>query len=107
MSDQQQPDTNEDAARSMELANEIINLANGRLEQRMSPVLIATGLRHAAANFSAFVYHQSGGGGDEVLSATVGDFVQAFEFYLDRHAPAPAGPAGGLSDLINQAKNEI
>ena len=72
----------------------------------MPPQVIGSGLRHAAANFSAFVFHQSGGGGEEALSGVVEDFLQAFEYYLERHAPAePAG--GGLNDLIEQAKREI
>lgn len=107
MSEDHDHDHEEESQLSMELANEVINLANSRLEGRMSPLLIAMGLRHAAANFSAFVYHQSGGGGDEALSEIVGDFLRAFEYYLDRHDPNPAGPEGGLNDLIEQAKRQI
>lgn len=97
----------DDATLSVQLANQIINVANKRLEEGMPPFLIAAGLRHAAANFSAFVFHQSGGGGDEELSAIVGDFLQGFEYYLERHAPELPGPGAGLSDLIERAKREI
>jgi hypothetical protein len=97
----------DDTTLSIQLANQIINVANSRLEDGMQPHLIAAGLRHAAANFSAFVFHQSGGGGDEELSGIVGDFLQAFEYYLDRHAPDTPEPAQGLNDLIEQAKREV
>ncbi len=103
MSDQQD---NTGSQQSVELANKIIDVANTCLEQGMAPHVIGSGLRHAAANFSAFVYHQSGGGGDEALSAVVEDFLQAFEYYLDRHAPAELA-GGGLNDLIEQAKREV
>lgn len=92
---------------SVQLANQIINVANSRLEDGMAPGVIAAGMRHAAANFSAFVFHRSGGGGEDDLSAIVGDFLQAFEYYLDRHAPGAPEPAGGLNDLIERAKQEI
>jgi hypothetical protein len=109
MSDDQQG--NDDATLSVQLANQIINVANSRLEDGMPPDLIAAGLRHAAANFSAFIYHRSGGGGDEALSAVVEDFLQGFEYYLDRHAPQQTEPAesaaGGLKNLIEQAKREV
>ena len=105
MADDQQ--ASDDNTLSVQFANQIINVANSRLEDGMAPMLIASGLRHAAANFSAFVFHQSGGGGDEELSGIAGDFLQAFEYYLDRHSPEPEQPRGSLSDLIERAKREI
>jgi hypothetical protein len=106
MSDQPE---NPDAQQTVELANKIIDLANQSLADGMAPNVIGSGLRHAAANFSAFVYHRSGGGGDEALNAVVEDFLQPFEYYLSRHAPQQPEhePAGGLSSLIEQAKREI
>ena len=101
------PQSNDNNTLSVQFANQVINVANSRLEDGMEPVLIASGLRQAAANFSAFVFHQSGGGGDDELSSIVGDFVQAFEYYLDRHSPEPDVSRGSLSDLIERAKNEI
>ena len=38
---------------SIQLANQIINVANTRLESGLAPEAIAEGMRHAAANFSA------------------------------------------------------
>jgi hypothetical protein len=106
MSDQPE---NPEAQQTVELANKIIDLANQSLADGMGPNVIGSGLRHAAANFSAFVYHRSGGGGDEALNAIVEDFLQPFEYYLSRHAPEqqPESGGGGLNDLIEQAKREI
>lgn len=92
---------------SIQLANQIINVANNHLEDGMRPDAIAAGLRHAAANFSAFAHRRSGGNDDQ-LHAIVEDFLQMFEYYLERHAPPPAEqPGGGLNSLIEQAKREI
>ena len=38
----------DDTTLSIQLANQIINVANSRLEDGMQPHLIAAGLRHAA-----------------------------------------------------------
>ena len=101
-----EPQSSDNNTLSVQFANQVINVANSRLEDGMAPMLIASGLRHAAANFSAFVHHQSGGG-DEELSGIVGDFLQAFEYYLDRHSPESERNSGGLRELINRAKNEF
>ena len=101
---------------SIQIANQVINVANTRMEEGLPTEVIAAGLRHAAANFSAFSHFREAAltgsqpGGDAELSAIVEDFLGMFEYYLDRHAPqaAPEDQAGaGLQGLINQAKNEI
>ena len=91
---------------SIQLANQIINVANNHLEEGMRVDAISAGLRHAAANFSAFAHHRNGGNEDQ-LGPIVEDFVQMFEYYLERHAPQQPQPASGLSDLIEQAKKEV
>ena len=95
---------------SVQLANQIINIANSRMEEGMPPHVIASGVRHAAANFSAFAHHR-GGGTDDDLAPIVEAFLQMFEYYLQRHQPGQSGqgqqPAGGLGALIDQAKNEL
>ena len=103
-----QPNPEEDLRTlSIQLANQIINVANNHLEDGMRPDAIAAGLRHAAANFSAFAHHRTDGN-DEQLQAIVEDFLQMFEYYLQRHAPASTEqPGGGLNSLIEQAKSEI
>ena len=91
---------------SIQLANQIINVANNHLEEGMRVDAIAAGLRHAAANFSAFAHHRNGGN-EEQLGPIVEDFLQMFEYYLDRHAPQQSRTSGGLTDLIEQAKKEV
>ena len=95
-------------ALSIQLANQIINIANNQLGDGMRVDAVAAGLRHAAANFSAFA-HQSSGGKEEQLGSIVEDFLQMFEYYLERHAPQQPQPqpGGGLASLIEQAKKEI
>ena len=104
-----QPDQNEEAQTlSIQLANQIIDIANKNLEDGLSVESIAIGIRHAAANFSAFAHHRAGGN-DEQLTAIVEDFIQMFEYYLERHAPhkSKSQPGNGLTDLIERAKNEV
>lgn len=91
---------------SIQLANQIINVANNHLEDGMRVDAIAAGLRHAAANFSAFAHHRNGDDEDQ-LGPIVEDFLQMFEYYLERHAPKQQQPGGGLSNLIEQAKKEV
>ena len=99
---------------SVQIANQIINIANSRMEEGLAIDVVASGLRHAAANFSAFVHHRTvgpDGGNDEDLAAIVEDFLRTFEYYLERHAPQTPqdsqGPAAGLHSLIDQAKREV
>ena len=100
------PDPNEDVKTlSIQLANQIINIANKNLDEGLPVEAIAAGIRHAAANFSAFAHHRSDGN-EEQLGKIVEDFLQMFEYYLERHAPEPKS-GGGLNDLIERAKNEM
>jgi len=89
----------------VQIANQIIDLANTRLEGGDPAEDIASGLRHAAANFSAYAFFRS-----EKLpkdpNTTVEEFVSFFERYLDVHKPK-AAPGQGFAQLIEQAKNEI
>ena len=100
MSDQESDNT-----LSVQIANQIVNVANTRLEDGVSAVEIAAGLRHAAANFSAFALFHSKADPNEA-QRSVEEFVRFFEYYLERHAPADE-PEGGLYQLIEEAKNEI
>ena len=98
---------------SVQIANQVINTANSHMEEGMRVDIIAAGLRHAAANFSAFAHHRTvgpEGTTDEDLSAIVEDFLSMFEYYLDRHAPQgnpQEQPGAGLQGLIDQAKKEV
>ena len=103
------PDPYEDARPlSIKLANQIINIANKNLDDGLTVEAIAAGIRHAAANFSAFAHHRTDGN-DEQLTAIVEDFIQMFEYYLERHAPnkEDSQTGSGLTDLIERAKNEV
>jgi len=97
-------DNNQDSV-GVQIANQIIDLANTRLESGDTVEDIASGLRHAAANFSAYAFFRS-----EKLpkdpNDTVDTFISFFEHYLDVHKPKDA-PGQGLTDLIEQAKNQF
>jgi len=90
---------------SVQIANEIVNIANAKLESGIDVADIAAGIRHAAANFSAFALYQKTSDLDDAKQS-VEEFVRYFEYYLERHQPADK-PQGGLYQLIEEAKNEI
>ena len=92
-----------DETLSVQIANQIINVANSRLKDGVPPDEVAIGLRHAAANFSAFV-SQRHPDADPALLAE--EFARLLEYYLGRHRPDD-NPAGSLKSLIEQAKNEF
>jgi len=107
MADQPQDDTF-----SIQIANQIINIANDRMQEGAPADGLAKGLRHAAANFSAFAETRRDGGADP--GRAVEEFIQLLEYYLGRHVPgdgAGAGngetPAAGLESLIRQVKDEF
>lgn len=92
---------------SIQIANQIINVANTRMKDGMLPDDVAQGLRHAAANFSAYVEYRKGGGDPESI---FGEFAQLLEYYLDRHGTSEEKneiPAEGLNNLIKQVKEEL
>ncbi len=101
-------DQPEDDTFSMQIANQIINLANARLQEGAPGDEVALGLRHAAANFSAFAEHHRQDGGD--IGRIAGEFANFLEYYLERHGangqPKEA-PAAGLQQLIKQVKDEL
>jgi len=103
------PDCNHaDETLSVQIANQIINVANTRLQDGIEPADVATGLRHAAANFTAFVTKRGLGGLDATSDPgeLVEEFARLLEYYLGRHGEEEK-PAQGLNDLIEQAKNEV
>lgn len=89
----------------VQIANQIIDLANTRLQAGDDVEAIASGLRHAAANFSAYAFFRSQQQPKDP-NVTVDAFVSFFEHYLGVHKPA-AAPGQGLTHLIEQAKNEL
>ena len=91
----------------VQIANQMIDMANVMLENGVPPEEIASGLRHGAANFSAYAFFRS-----EVTpkdpNATVENFIQFFEYYLGVHQPKQEETAvDGFNKLIEQAKGEL
>ena len=109
-------DQHEDDTFSIQIANQIINIANARMQEGAPGDEVARGLRHAAANFSAFAEHRRQDGGDP--DRIVEEFASFLEYYLSRHGAnsqpegAPdeghdGGPAAGLAHLVKQVKDEL
>lgn len=98
---EEQPNDNE---LGVHIANEIIVLANDKLEAGLHPMVIADALRHAAANFTAFAYAH---GTDEELNheEVLRDFIQMLEYYDSRHREGRK-PLSSLEQLVEQVKNE-
>ncbi|MCH8237562.1 MAG: DUF3144 domain-containing protein [Proteobacteria bacterium] len=102
------PEQSGDDTLSLQIANQIINVANARIQDGAQPGEVAAGLRHAAANFSAFVNasQQDGGGSDGAdPGLVVEEFARLLEYYLGRHQPKTE-PGEGLKQLIEQVKRE-
>ncbi len=117
-------DQHEDDTFSMQIANQIINIANARIQEGAPGDEVALGLRHAAANFSAFAEHhrqvsgrQDGGDGDNDLGRIAEEFANFLEYYRDRHSANSQPqdgqdggpndePAAGLIQLVKQVKDE-
>lgn len=98
----------DDHTLSVQIANQIINVANTRLESGLAPEAIAEGLRHAAANFSAFVAHHM-----DPEAIAEGRLVEEFQHMLEYYAQVHGGPPQeqqtptGLHQLVNQVKDEF
>ena len=68
----------------IELANELINLANDKQAAGAHPTVIAAAYRHAAANFTAYA-HAQGTNKRLATKRITKDFRQQLEFYEKRH----------------------
>ena len=88
----------------IELANELINLANDKQAAGAHPTVIAAAFRHAAANFTAFAYAH-GTDGPLATESIMEDFLQALEFYDKRHR-GETPPKTSLERLVEQVKGE-
>ena len=74
----------EDRSFEIELANELINLANDKQAAGADPTAIAAAYRHAAANFTAYA-HAQGTNKRLATKRITKDFRQQLEFYDKRH----------------------
>jgi hypothetical protein len=101
----------DDDTLSIQIANQVINVANTRTQDGVDAKEVAQGLRHAAANFSAFAEFQRRNDGAEPDPAKiVEEFIQFLEYYMGRHGAdgkPGEGPMGGLEQLIEKAKSEL
>lgn len=105
------PSDTPDDTPSVQIANQIINVANTRLQDGLTADVVALGLRHAAANFSAFAeFHRRDEGAEPDLAMIVEEFTRFLEYYMSRHGgdgTPDGGPRGGLEQLIEQVKSEL
>ena len=85
---------------SLRIANQFVEFANNMLDAETHPIAIASGFRHAAANFTAFAHAQ---GTDDPFSTEgiVEEFVRLLESYEAHHrSKAPA--MTNLERLVEQ-----
>ena len=73
----------DDNEASLRMANEVVEIANDKLATGMHPLDIASAIRHAGANFTAFAYAQ--GTDDPLDTASVMKEFQQFLEYYDKH----------------------
>ncbi len=90
---------------SVQFANQIINTANNRIQEGMDPLDIAAGMRHAAANFSAFAIANAETPEEVDPTYFAEEFLQIYAYYLEKHA-APKQVQTGLEALIKQVQDE-
>ncbi len=88
---------------STAIANELIEFANNKLDAGVNPMVVASALRHAAANFTAFASRAT----DDPLDTEgiMGDFLQFMQFYDSRNR-GEARPMTGLEMLVKQVERE-
>lgn len=86
------------------IANELIQFANSKLEQGTDPVAVADGMRHAAANFTAFAAIHAG---EDFLTPeqVAQEFNGMLSYYAERHG-VEHKPMTGLEKLVETVKNE-
>ena len=105
------PDQPEDDTLSIQIANQVINVANSRTQDGVDAKEVAQGLRHAAANFSAFAeFDRRDEGAEPDLAMIVEEFTRFLEYYMSRNGgdgTPEGGPRGGLEQLIEQVKSEL
>lgn len=98
-------DESDEATLSVQVANQFVNVANTRLKDGLSPPLIASALRHAAANFTAFAAAH-GDGPAPVADAFVQEFREMLTYYYGLHGGGGGTGTTGLHRLIDKVKSE-
>ena len=94
----------DDNEANLRMANEFVEIANDKLATGIHPLDIASAIRHAAANFTAFAYAH---GTDNALDteSVMEEFRQLLDNYDKRHRDK-ARPLTDLERLVEQVKNE-
>ncbi len=89
---------------SLPMANEFVDFANNKLATGIHPTVIASAIRHAAANFTAFAYAH---GTDDPLDTEgiMEEFLRLLENY-DKRQRGEARSVTALERLVEQVKNE-
>ncbi len=88
---------------SLGIANELVEFANNKLDAGVHPMVMASGLRHAAANFTAFAFHATDAPID--TESIMEDFLRFLQFYDSQHR-GKAHPMTGLERLVKQVERE-
>ncbi len=88
---------------SIGIANELVDFANNKLDAGVNPMVVASALRHAAANFTAFAFRAT----DDLLDteSIMEDFLRFLQIY-DSHHRGEARPMTGLERLVKQVEKE-
>ncbi len=88
---------------SLGIANELVEFANSKVDAGVHPMVIASALRHAAANFTAYAFRAA----DDPLDteSIMKDFLQFLQYY-DSHHRGQARPMTGLEMLVKQVERE-
>ncbi len=95
---------NDENEANLRMANAFVEIANDKLATGIHPMDIASAIRHAAANFTAFAYAH---GTDDALdtASVMEEFQRLLENYDKRHRDK-ARPMTDLERLVEQVKNE-
>ena len=101
MTDEGSSDENE---ANLRMANEFVEVTNNLLATGIHPVVIASAMRHAAANFTAFAYAH---GTDDPLDTAniMEEFLRLLENY-DKRQRGETRSVTDLERLVEQVKNE-
>ena len=94
----------DDNEANVRMANEFVEIANDKLATGIQPLDIASAIRHAAANFTAFAYAH---GTDDALdtASVMEEFLPLLDYYDKRHRDKTR-PLTDLERLVEQVKNE-
>ncbi len=88
---------------SLGIANELVEFANNKLGAGVNPMVVASAMRHAAANFTAFAFRATDNPLD--TESIMKEFLRLLQSY-DSHHRAEARPLTGLERLVKQVEKE-